>query len=279
MAKRHPPAVLEFIQKNAGGRTTDELLILVSNQFGPIFTRESLKAFKSNHKIRSGTPTGHRTGEATKQYPAPVRDFILENYKGTGHKAMAEALNAHFGTAYTVSRIKSFYGNHKLDSGLSGRFPQGHVPANKGKKGISYPGSEATQFPKGHKPWNYRSVGTERVDTDGYVDIKVADPNKWRPKHILLWEAANGPVPKGHALIFADGNKLHMDIDNLVLVSRAELVRLNQNGLIKDDADLTRSGVLVADLIAKSAERKRTLRRKSQGKKEAHDEKIEENIN
>lgn len=268
MAKRHSPAVLKFVQENAGGRTTDELLELVSIQFGPIFTRESLKTFKSNHKICSGTPTGHRTGEATKQFPAPVRDFILENYKGTGHKAMAEVLNARFGTTYTASRIKSFYGNHKLDSGLSGQFPQGHTPANKGKKGISYPGMETTQFPKGNKPWNYRPVGTERVDTDGYVDIKVADPNKWRPKHILLWEAANGPVPEGHALIFADGNKLHVALGNLVLVSRAELVRLNQNGLIKDDADLTRSGILVADIIAKCSERKKKLRRVNQVKKE-----------
>jgi len=261
MAKRHPPEVLEFIRENAGGRTTDELLKLIANRFGPVFTRESLKAFKSNHKIRNGMPTGHRSGEASKQFPAPVRDFLLANCKGIGHKAMAEALNAQFGTTYTASRIKSFYGNHKLDSGLDGQFHSGHTPFNKGKKGISYPGMEPTQFKKGSKPWNYKPVGTERINTDGYAEVKIADPNKWRAKHVLIWEAAHGPVPKGNTLIFADGNKRHVELSNLLLVTRGQLARLNQNHLIQEDGDLTRSGIIIADIISKCAERKRHGRR------------------
>ena len=47
-----------------------------------------------------------------------------------------------------------------------------------GKKGICADGCERTWFKKGHIPANYRPVGSERVNADGYIEVKVADPNK-----------------------------------------------------------------------------------------------------
>jgi hypothetical protein len=45
----------------------------------------------------------------------------------------------------------------------------------------------------------------------------------WRPKHHLVWESHHGqPIPKGHAVIFGDGNNRNFDPDNLILVSRAQ---------------------------------------------------------
>ncbi len=45
--------------------------------------------------------------------------------------------------------------------------------------------------------------------------------------HIINWEAVNGPLPKGHALVFKDGNKQNTAVENLELLSRAELMRRN----------------------------------------------------
>ena len=50
---------------------------------------------------------------------------------------------------------------------------------------------------------------------------------RWRAVHILLWEAAHGPLPKGHAIVFKDGDKRHIELDNLQLVTRAELMSRN----------------------------------------------------
>jgi hypothetical protein len=110
---------------------------------------------------------------------------------------------------------------------------------------------------KGHKPWNYKPVGTERTNTDGYVEIKTADPNKWRPKHIIIWEKANGPVPKGYVVIFADGNKQNVVLNNLLLISRKELAIMNKRGLIANSADLTKAGLTIADIYLKIGERKK----------------------
>lgn len=130
------------------------------------------------------------------------------------------------------------------------------APWNKGKKGVTCGGKE-TQFGKGRKPWNYRPVGSERTNVDGYVEIKIADPKTWKAKHVLLWEAAHGPIPKGHVVIFADGNKQNVTLENLLLLSRRELAVMNKKGLIANDAELTKAGVVVADIYLKIGERKR----------------------
>lgn len=89
------------------------------------------------------------------------------------------------------------------------------------------------------------------------MDIKVAEGQKhknWKGKHIVIWEAANGPVPKGHVVIFGDGNIRNFVPGNLLLVSRKQLVRLNQMNLIQEDAELTRTGILIADICNKIGE-------------------------
>ena len=69
-----------------------------------------------------------------------------------------------------------------------------------------------------------------RKDKNGYwyMRIKIAEPNKWQMLHAYIWEHKHGKIPKNHCVIFKDKNTLNARLDNLMLVSRAELVRLNQ---------------------------------------------------
>jgi hypothetical protein len=188
-------------------------------------------------------------------YTIEQADFLRENVTGRGNTELTQMFNAQFGLDLSVAQIKAFKKNRGLSSGLDGRFKPGHIPFNKGKEGLG--GWEPTQFKKGHKPHNYKPVGTERVNGDDYVDIKVADPNKWRAKHILVWEKENGPVPKGHVIIFGDGNRRNFEPDNLILVSRKQLSTLNKNKLIQNNADLTRVGLAIADIYQKISDRKK----------------------
>jgi hypothetical protein len=125
--------------------------------------------------------------------------------------------------------------------------------------------SPATEFKKGHIPHTWKPVGSESIRSDGYTWVKIAEPHKWREKHVLIWEAANGKVPKGHAILFADGNSQNITLENMLLVSRAQLVRLNQKHLVGDSADLTRAGILVADIMNTMAERRRSEKRSRKG--------------
>lgn len=189
------------------------------------------------------------------RYSAEQCQFIIQNYKGIGTKELADKFNKRFGTNVTVSMMKNFKGNHKLDSGLTGRFQEGHVPLIKGTKGKYNVGGNVTSFKKGHTPLNTDPIGTEKLLTDGYIWVKVKNiPNalgrvNWVQKHVLLWEQENGPIPKGHCLIFLDGNRGNIAIDNLELISRSTLLILNKQGLISKDADVTRTSIQVAKLI------------------------------
>lgn len=172
---------------------------------------------------------------------------------------MTELLNKTFDTNYTHSQMKGYYSHNKINSGTTGRFEPGIIPWNKGMKGVNFGGKE-TWFKKGTRPANWVPIGSERVNTDGYVDVKVADgqnQKNWKGKHILIWEERNGPVPLGHAIIFGDGNNRNFDPENLLLVSRAQLARLNQSGLIQNDTELTKTGIIIADILNKIGERKK----------------------
>ena len=146
---------------------------------------------------------------------------------------------------------------HKIRSGFKVGFRPGYVPHNKGKKKW-WTGGEETQFKTGQMPWNYKPVGSERV-VDGYTEVKIADPKTWKSKHVLIWEAANGPVPKDHVVIFGDRNKQNMSLDNLLLVSRREMAVMNKKGLISTDADLTKAGIKVAGIVMRIRNIKRRL--------------------
>lgn len=110
---------------------------------------------------------------------------------------------------------------------IAARFKKGHIPETKGKKMPSevYEKIRHTMFAKGHVPTNHKPVGSERVSVDGYVEVKVAEPNKWRLKHRVVWEEAHGPIPAGHNVQFRNGNSQDIRLENLFLISKAEQMR------------------------------------------------------
>lgn len=116
------------------------------------------------------------------------------------------------------------------------RYPKGHVPANKGLRRPGYaPGRmRETQFRKGGFPANrdpdFYVPGALRVNTDGYIDMRVSFDKGalgWQALHRILWEDAHGLVPGGVALRFKDGDRLNVDLGNLELISRADLLKRN----------------------------------------------------
>jgi hypothetical protein len=123
------------------------------------------------------------------------------------------------------------------NSGVANRFKPGHAPVNKGlrRPGWSAGRMRETQFKKGVRQGIavklYQPIGTERLTKDGYRQRKINDDlplqKRWRGVHCIVWEEANGPIPKAHAVVFKDRNKLNCDLENLELVSRAELMRRN----------------------------------------------------
>lgn len=185
------------------------------------------------------------------------KEYLTEITPGHHYTEIQELVNQKFKLDLTLNQIKGAVSRYRLNTGFTGRFEKGHIPVNKGLKGVCAKGSEKTWFKKGHEPVNHREVGSERITKDGYVEVKIAEPDKWRLKHLAIWEQQNGPIPPKHALIFADGDKTNISIDNLLLVTREQLLTMNRNKLIKNNLEATKTGVLIAKVLIKANERRK----------------------
>jgi hypothetical protein len=110
-----------------------------------------------------------------------------------------------------------------------GAFPITRVkkaPYPEAKKGGS---SQAISLP---------TIGPSGAKAEGYIEVKVSDIKK------------------------PDGDNRNFDPDNLLLISRKELIVMNHLGLIYNHKDLTAAGKTVADLKMLIAERKRKIKRR-----------------
>lgn len=198
------------------------------------------------------------------KYTDEMKQFILDNYKGRYNQELADMFNQKFNTNITSRTIKSYKANNKLNSGLTGKFRKGQTPHNKGKKMPKevYEKVKHTMFAKGNVPPNRRPVGSERISKDGYIEVKVAEPDKWRLKQRVVYEEAKGEIPEGCPIIFLDGNKRNFDIDNLRCITRSELLYLNCNGL-NNSNEITETGILMARLDRAKNKKKQELKDKN----------------
>lgn len=196
----------------------------------------------------TGRPKGSKNS-AMHVWSNEEKEYLKEITPGNPHNEILELMNNKFEYQFSLSQIKGAIKRYKLNTGRTGRFEKGQVSWNKGTKGLTQ--ANKTSFKKGNTPVNYKPVGSERITKDGYTEIKVEDPNKWRLKQQVVWEEHNGKIPKGSAVLFADGDKSNLCIENLILVTRKQLSTLNRYNLIKPDAELTKTGINIANVISK----------------------------
>jgi hypothetical protein len=89
-----------------------------------------------------------------------------------------------------------------------------------------------TQFKKGQVSHTWKPVGSTRL-VDGYVYRKVSDvrnvpwTQNWTPEHVLIWTRARRRLPAGCVLVFCNGNRLDIRLDNLERLTRRELMARN----------------------------------------------------
>ena len=169
-----------------------------------------------------------RLYEDPKVFPKDIAKMLGRTLSQVYNKARAMGLNAPMERIRMAGKI-----GMQHPKSIATRFHKGHIPTNKGKK-VSpeiYEKMSPTMFKKGHINENKRAVGSERVNVYGYIEIKVAEPNRWRLKHRLIWEQHNGIIPEGCNVQFKNHNTLDCRIENLYLISKSEQMR-NENSLM-----------------------------------------------
>lgn len=187
----------------------------------------------------------------------PVEDALLrKRYPDEPAAAIAKDLGLRVPQVHQhakflgLKKSEAFYESDRAGRILRGRtdprmtrnqFKCGHTTWNKGTHYTAGGRSAETRFKKGrpaHEARNYVPIGTEKYDTKRGVIVRklTDDPSifpacRWKPVHVIVWEAANGPVPPGHIVRFKTGMKTlvssEITVDRLELVTLAENMRLN----------------------------------------------------
>lgn len=197
---------------------------------------------------------------ALRNYQPAEIAWLVEHAKGKSLEAIQAGLAHVFGAHHGLPSLKAALGNRGIRTGRDTRFQRGQKVWNAGTKGAT--GKNRTTFRPGNVPASIKPLGTTRRSRDGYIEIKVAQPNPWtgcptryRPLHLVNWEAAHGPVPPQHAVLFVDGDKNHCALDNLRCVHRGVLGILAKNGWHKLPVELREAAIATAQLILATSQR------------------------
>ncbi|HDS1208901.1 TPA: HNH endonuclease [Shewanella algae] len=249
--------MIEFLKVTYPECSIADTARLFNYAFGTSKSEKEIKSCIKNHGIKCGRVTGSINKGKLRLFTREQFEWVEENYKQLSLPQLTEAFNLKFGTERTEKQIRSFTRNHGIKSGRTGRFEKGSDSWNKGMKGWQAGGNaKKTQFKKGNIPLNHRPVGSERVNVDGYIEIKVSEPNKWRLKHRVVWEHHNQQIQPGQMIWFRDNDPKNCSIDNLMLVTRAQHAVVNKLGLQCATQDLKETAVLLADITMAATRRK-----------------------
>ena len=230
------PQELAILRQHYPVSTLAEVGMLLPGKSHPMIKRK-IKALG----VRKETPRRHLTAE--------MKAYIGEHFANTQSRDLAAKLNIkmctlnHFAYKNNLSKspelIAQIFREKMLNTNHPARAYQlkkGNVPMNKGRKQDEYMTPEAiertkaTRFKKGNVPLNHKPLGYERINVDGYIEVKVREPNVFKAKHRVLWEKHHGKIPRSHNVQFRDGNRQNIELDNLYLVSRSDQLR-NENSM------------------------------------------------
>ncbi len=255
---------LEFLRRNYQQMSARELTEAFNNYFNLNKTFKSIHSALKNHKIKSYKTPVRRP----KVYFQEQLDFLKRNFLRYSLPNLTEVFNKHFNENKSQQQIKSLLERKKIRSGRTGQFKKGQKAWNKNKKGFM--GPNKTSFKPGHQPSNTKPLYSERTGKDGYVEIKVPEanpytgsPTRFKFKHVWLWEQNYGPVPDGYIVMFKDGNNRNFDLNNLILVSRTELLTANLHDYKDQPAEIKPSVLALAKIEAKAGFRLRPGRNKN----------------
>lgn len=263
MNRKYTQAEIDWLRENYHVGSVQDTVNAFEKEFGYMPKRYGIQTLASKLGLKKDATLAHHKWTAESE--AWFREFV----PGHSEREISAEHERLFGIPLTESQISNAKYRLGVKSGThGGRFEKGMIPHNKGKswdeQGIS-PESQArmraTCFKNAHvngfAAKNRREIGFERISKDGYIEVKVHDGLQetkncnFRMKHHLVWEEANGrPIPPGHHIVFADGDKMNLDPANLVAVPRSLWATIVHKKLQYHDAESLRACMNVAKLTS-----------------------------
>lgn len=160
--------------------------------------------------------------------------FSVRNYRAKSARFCSQRCGGAWHARERLSkRDTSYMLGNKWAAGHGanvGSFKVGARPWNKGRK-VSL--SPKTQFKPGRAPviplLPVGSVSIHNTHGERRAFLKIAQPNVWRLRARVVWEATHGKIPRGRVIHHRDHDKLNDAPENLECLTRAEHVRAHRS--------------------------------------------------
>ena len=258
---------IEFLKSGYRRMNTRNLTRAFNEKFGMDKPESAIKTIIYKKQMKCGRKGNERLIED--RYTLLTKDqaeFVKDAYKKMPIPAVTSALNKHFGAEFGENQIEAYINNHGFKSGRTGQFKKGSKPWNSGTKGQGLTKANSGAFKKGNVPTRTRPMFAERKNKDKITEIKVPIPHpgkktetQFMPKQRWIYEQHFGPIPAGYVVSFRDGNRENFSPDNLMLLSRAELIKLNQNNYREMPDDLKPSVFALSKLQAHVSKKRKVI--------------------
>lgn len=190
------------------------------------------------------------------EYPKEQIEWLKAYYPTHSFKDTYKAFNEHFGTNLSEASVKHRISKFKIHTIYDGKFKKSGKAWNKGMDLSAdrpdiyeqYISGKRFRFVKGQKPANTLPIGTITKHRDFNL-IKTGD-TEWTIHARYVYEQThNCKLDKDDKILHLDGNKYNDEPNNLIKVNSKILARLNKQGFITSDADLTKVAVIREKLI------------------------------
>lgn len=235
--RRYTQAELKYLKDGIKKMPLADLVDSFNEKFGRSKSQTTIQSTLNNYGYKRGQKRVQLPGQKFRGYSEEQIEFVRKSYQDDrlSGPEVAKAFNQRFD-------------DNRSDYAISGMI-------------------QRRGFRRSRKIENVLNVGDETLcRSTGYITVKTVCPaynmktkRNYRYKHLVVWEAYNGPVPEGHVVRFLDGNKQNCTIDNLRLFTRAESVYLNILGYNQVHPSLKETIIGLAKLKAKTLERAKGL--------------------
>lgn len=256
---------LEFLAENFKKMTARDLTKAFNVKFDLDKSIDSIRTALTRNKIKADRKKGEWLWKPEPLLTEKQKTFLAEKYKRHSLKECLQMLNKEFDLNIKLNQIRAYVRNNNIKSGRTGQFKPGYSSHNKGKKGFM--GANKTSFKKGQLPHNTKPLYSERTDKEGYIEIKVPEPNpytkaktRWRQKSSWMWEKYNNQkVKKNERVVFKDSNNRNFSKENLIKITAAEHLALNLIGGSKIPLEIKETAIVTAKIKAKIWEKRKSL--------------------
>lgn len=208
-----------------------DLTALYNKTFGTNVSLSGIKARCRNtlriQKVR--TNYRHFTQEQLK--------FLAEHYENMGNRELLELFNSTFHENRTQRSIKNFGMRYGLKV-------------------------DETVRQKNRRAWLDKEESHRKTRKPGEMRIECGRPvmkdkkGNWKSAARVVWEKEHGPVPEGYVVTVLDGDAFNISQDNLACIPLKYLGLLSKHDLRSDISEITKTGIMICDLMELMREKK-----------------------